>query len=450
MNLRVLIYSNPLVVDKISKRFLFWKDSGFIFTKNLVMSLPSDFRFYWLVPNKLTKDDREWFLSANENIELIDYPYSTSIHQNRYEFYGNVLRDSFPYTKDIDIIINNQPEVGANLRVWAYNQRRDVPIIYSFYHWIDCAPSRKFAQGLGGYFWRQYDGALNSDAVYFHKGYAKNLWYTELEYRGVILNGVDVREFTPPPTKFGNDPIELPQGKKVILFNHRLNGTTNWKTVVDVCSKTYEQRQDFVLWMTDENGNMKNSSMGSLPFVISKHVPPEQYGFLIKNSHFSVCNHKGYSTWNMAVLDAICNGTFTIVPSDPVYLQMFGETDILFHDYDNLEKTIISLLDTDINDLRYRNSRVSEYVEKHLLLPNHEIENKFYEDISSRVLSTPRKYEKVVDLIKDGGTYKKDWVNGLWSFHTNSNFQKIRWKLLLDGVVDDVSQSETFYTAPVI
>ena len=39
-DLRVLVWSNPLVVDKIAKTFHYWKDSGFIFTKHLIKSLP--------------------------------------------------------------------------------------------------------------------------------------------------------------------------------------------------------------------------------------------------------------------------------------------------------------------------------------------------------------------------------------------------------------------------
>ena len=85
MNLRILIYSNPLVVDKISKRFLFQKDSGFIFTKNLLSALPDEWRYYWLIPENITKEEQIWFLTK-PNITLIPYPYSTSMHQNRYEF----------------------------------------------------------------------------------------------------------------------------------------------------------------------------------------------------------------------------------------------------------------------------------------------------------------------------------------------------------------------------
>lgn len=61
--------------------------------------------------------------------------------------------------------------------------------------------------------------------------------------------------------------------------------------------------------------------------------------------------------------------------------------------------------------------------------------------------STPEKYDEVMQLIEAGIMMSKgEIVNDLWSFHVNSNFQKIRWKLLEDGVKDDTSQSVTIYS----
>jgi len=449
-NLRVLIYSNPLVVDKISKRFIYWRDSGFIFTKNLIKRFPSDSRFYWLVPDKLKEMDYKWFLSANENIELIPYPYSTSIHQNRYEFYGDVLRKSFPYTKDVDVIINNQPEVSAGLWNWAYNQRRDLPILMSFFHWIDCDESRKFAKTLGGYFWRQYEGSILSDAIYLHGEYAKSLFKKEVKHRGVDDSDINYKFFFPPPTKFGNEPIDLPD-KKIILFNHRLNNTTNWRGVVDRLKDLFTSRQDFVLWITDENRNLSAiKELKELPFVIIREIPDKSYGFLINNCHFSVCNHKGYSTWNMAILDAMENGAFTIVPKDDVYISMFRNIESkwgIFHNRDDLLDMMNNLLDMPIEKIKDKWRREKKYIQP---IYNHldgvvlDIESFIRKRIDSRKI--PKKYGKVKDMIlKSDGVSKRDWVNEFWSFHANSNFQIIRWMMLNNGIFDDTSKSESVY-----
>jgi hypothetical protein len=438
LDLRVLIFSNPLVVDKIGKSFLYWKDSGFIFTKNLISALPRNYRFYWIIPHTIA--DRTWFTEANENVEIIHYPYSTSIHQNRYEFYGNILKEAFPYTKDIDVIINNQPEVSESLRVWAQNQRRDNPIILSFYHWIDCEESREFAKQLGGYYLRQYEGALASSKIYFHQEYAHELFVQQFN----IDFGADIREFNygyfhPEPTMFGKKPIDLPN-KKIILFNHRLNRTTNWKAVLKSVEKL--DRDDFVLWMTDDS-QMQYNKILERPYIINKSVPSESYGYLIENSRFGICNHSGYSTWNMALLDAYANGCFMTVPDEPSYRYMFGDD---FEYYQDTTSDITDLLNKllDMPKEELEIIRVKTIEKSPCFRNNDTIESDINGFISMQ--SKPAKYEKVKELIdKSNGITKREIVNELWSFHVNSNFQKIRWLLLLDGYRDDTRSSETVY-----
>ena len=115
MNFRVLVYMNPLVFNKISKKFIPEKDSGFLYTKQLIASLPQNWRFTILVPKGVTAE----FFDSTHNIECVQYDYATSIHQNRYHFNRNIISKALPFTKDIDIVINNQPEVTANLRVFS-------------------------------------------------------------------------------------------------------------------------------------------------------------------------------------------------------------------------------------------------------------------------------------------------------------------------------------------
>ena len=464
LDLRILVWSNPLTVDKIGKTFHYWKDSGFIFTKHLLESMPVNYRFYWVIPDKLKGKDVSWFEEANNNIELIYYPYSTSIHQNRYEFYGDVLKKNFPYTKDIDVIINNQPEVSANLKVWAQNQRRDNPIILSFFHWIDCSASRKFGTELGGYSSRQHDGSMVSDMNYFHSEYAIDLF---LEQQNKEFKNVVPREkcsiFNPPPTKFGDEPFDLGTDKKIILFNHRLNATTGWKQVLKTLDKIYEDRQDFVLWITDDSKIQKSKELESREYIINKRILPLNYGFLMSNAHFGICNHRGYSTWNMALLDAFFNGCFMIAPyseEDQCYINMFGRFSyLLYHNTDTpieLENRIKFFLNCDKGTIDigwswvYRNAPA---------LKNSGNREKITELIESLIRSrvpekTPAKYEEVLEFIPNSpyapNVSKRDIVNKFWSFHVNSNFQKIRWKLLLEGVKDNTDSSEPSYYRELI
>lgn len=458
MNLRVLIYSNPLVVDKIGKTFQFWKDSGFIYTKQLVKSLPKEWRFYWCVPDKIKKpEELAWFTESNENVELIPYPYSTSIHQNRYNFSLNTLSKYFSYGYDIDVILNNQPEVSANLRAWAANQRRDIPIIFSFYHWIDCAESSPFGKSLSGYIYRQIDGAENSDYIMFHNEYAYNLFQRETDN---IMKDKDfsnkVRFFHPSSTKFTPVPfdLEVPEDKKIILFNHRLNETTRWREVVEIMDKIYKERQDFVLWVTDDSKLKEFEYLKSKPYIKVKSLQDGEYGYVLSKAHFSICNHRGYSTWNMAVIDSIANRCLALIPNREVYQSMFKNSIRHFgrdfaHD-GNLKQMIISKLNCHVTTNRETAMLITlEDEDLFHFLDGEDIKWLVEESINAEMSKKdcPAKYDEVLKYIKSNQhVRKKDWINEFWSFHVNSNFRTIRRKLLLEkDICDNTASSETIY-----
>ena len=459
--LRGLIFMNPLVIDKISKKFYYYKDSGFLYTKQLLKSFPKDYRFTWIVPDQVfKKNEQDWFLDAHPNIDFIYYPYPTSIHRNRYDFYGRSILDALPYSTDIDFIINNQPEAAGSLRTLFDTAKRERPIIFNFFHWIDCQESRAFGEDLGGYFYREVEGFIDADYSCFHNDYAFSLFKNEFKNRFGV-SGSDISEivdekvlhFRPAATLFGKEEIDLSKfnDKKIILFNHRLNQTTQWKEVVKILNEVYKDRQDFVLWITDAANKESSRLVKEYPFVHIEQLEYKNYGFLIEKSHFSICNHKGYSTWNMAALDSIYNGSFTLIPKREVYFDMFGkyeESDLFFHqDSKELKTKIIELLDKDkIKTDKIVNSEAL----KELFAPNDSIfDIKLKEIIKSRIPKTLAKYDKVLNLIKSSGKIsKKDLINSLWSFHCNSNFQKMRWKLLYEeGIIDDSSKKETLYNA---
>jgi hypothetical protein len=441
------------MVDKIGKTFQFWKDSGFIYAKQLIKNLPSGYRFYWCIPDKIKEDEKVWFTEANENIELIPYPYSTSIHQNRYNFSVATLVKHLPYYKDVDVILNHQPEVSANLKVWAMNQRREQPDILSFYHWIDCEESRKFADELGGYSSRQHDGALASWKNFFHNQYAIDMFRNQMYKEFKVLPNEDSYEtFHPSPEKFGEKPFDIPTDKKVILFNHRLNKTTNWKEVLEIADEIYTERQDFVLWFTDDTKLKEINNLKQRPYLIVSKMPSENYGYLIKNSHFSVCNHKGYSTWNTSVIDSINHGCLALIPNREIYKEMFQysirDFGCVFAHNGNLKEQMILAL----NRSREENSSIAEEIkkkdpdlfsftdgEKIRIMLSHRIPEKAY--------YIPKKYEDVLNLIKEYKVAtKRDWVNKFWSFHVNSNFQTIRYNLLCEHWIEDnTACPETVY-----
>jgi hypothetical protein len=452
---------NPLVIDKISKRFYFYKDSGFIYTKQLLKSFPDNYRFSWLVPDQVIKNKNneiDWFKEAHPNIDLLPYPYPTSIHRNRYDFYGKNILDLFPYSTDIDFVINNQPELAGGIRTLFDTAKREKPVIFNYYHWIDCEESRRFGEDLGGYFYREMEGFINADFSCFHNPYAFSLFKKEFENR-FGSSGQDFSEikdekvlyFKPAATEFGKKPFDLSKlnGKKIVLFNHRLNQTTQWKEVVSVFEEIYKERQDFVLWMTDAANKESARLVKSHPFVHVEQMPFENYGFLMNESHFAICNHKGYSTWNMAAIDSIFNNCFTLIPKREVYIDMFGdcaESDSFFHENKkDLKKKCVDLLDKDKASTEFI---VSNPKLNHLFEPNDEIFNKkLLEAMLKRCENKTAKYDDAINLIKTNSSIsKKDLINSLWSFHCNSNFQKMRWRFVLrDEIIDDTKTKETIY-----
>jgi hypothetical protein len=460
MNLRVLIYSNPLVVDKIGKTFQFQKDSGFIYTKQLVKSLPANWRYYWLIPDKIRSyEDQKWFYDANRFVELISYPYSTSIHQNRYNFSVNTLSSYFDYGNDIDVVLCHQPEVAANLRVWFQNQRRETPLIFSYYHWIDCKESAKFGKELSGYSSRQLDGADASDYIMFHNQYAYELFMAQA-YSNHNFPYVDnctlekSRFFHPTATIFPEEPFEtgVPQDKKIILFNHRLNNTTQWKEVVEVTDEIYKERQDFVLWITDDSKLKEFEYLKARPYIKVQSLNDREYGYILKKAHFSVCNHRGYSTWNMAVLDSFANLCLVLIPNREVYQRMFlnsiDQCKDKFTHNGNLKEMIEKLLD---NSREYNRELAGAIFdrERYLFLFNQaeSVQKLIEEHMDGSDIKPPAKYDEIVAMIKENRQCtKKEIVNKFWSFHVNSNFPIIRKKLLAEkGIMDDTAGSQTTY-----
>ena len=439
MNFRVLVYMNPLVFNKISKKFIPEKDSGFLYTKQLIASLPQNWRFTILVPKGVTAE----FFDSTHNIECVRYDYATSIHQNRYHFNRNIISKALPFTKDIDIVINNQPEVTANLRVFFKVQRREYPLIINLFHWIDCKESSNFANGLSGFIFRQVEGYNEADLNLFHNNYALKLFTQSANENNLPLHNGTGKDgfFHPQPTEFGTKRMKMPD-KKIILFNHRLNNSTNWQEVIKICEKIWDDRKDFVLWITDENRDEYNYEL-SEDWILAKNVPFENYGYLLQKSHFSICNVKGYATWNMSMLDSLHYDTPVITQNTTLMQQLGGDVT------DNLELTIRKFLDQSKQlptskkggwyDIYKKDFDYVTWVNKTILA---RIKGK-----------NPKKYDQVCEWIEKEfnvklGTYKRDIVNLFWQFHANSNFQKIRWKLLSDGYVDNINKSDTSYNIP--
>jgi hypothetical protein len=113
---------------------------------------------------------------------------------------------------------------------------------------------------------------------------------------------------------------------------------------------------------------------------------------------------------------------------------------------DDLKNKILLLQDKE----KINNSNIySSPKLKTLFSPDDSIfDSKIVESIKNKIGNVPAKYDKVLDLIsKRVNISKKDLINSLWSFHCNSNFQRMRWRLLFqDKIKDDTSNKNTIYS----
>jgi len=323
-----------------------------------------------------------------------------------------------------------QPEVAMNLRVFFENQRREKPLIINYFHWIDCHESAKFAKELSGYIWRQVEGARVADINLFHTEAARKMFLDYSVANELPIGTLTTSYFRPKPTKFGLDKMVLGD-KKIILFNHRLNNSTGWQEILKVCKDIWQTRKDFTLWFTDDQNLKETDKIEENEFVICRSVPFGNYGYFLSKCHFSVCNIKGYATWNMAVLDSINFGTPVLAVEKPLWKELGCYTT------SDMKGEIIKMLDSakmEPRDVILKNFNIVEFVE---------------DQIKARVSEKdPLKYDDVVEMIStaEDTVEKKEWVNKFWSFHANSNFQIIRWKMLAEeGIKDDTSKEYTTY-----
>ena len=423
MNLRALVYMNPVVFDKISKKSLYEKDSGFLWAKQLIDSHPF-WRFTVLVPKGFDQS----FFSTIANVECWEYDYATNAQQNRYHFNKNIISRILPYSTDIDIVINMQPEVSENLRVFFLNQRRERPIIINYFHWLDSMENEGYAKELSGFIWRQVEGVNAADMSMFHTEGSRQQVEKMREKHNLPQSDYNYDYFHPLPTWFGEVEFPLPD-KKIILFNHRLNNTTGWQEVLKIFQEM--NRDDAVLWFTDDQNTRGIKKLKDIKGVIVKHVPFESYGYLLRNSWVSVANMDKYVTWNMAVLDSLMYGTPVISNDKHSIMSELGCVTT-----DNLKHTLEAYL---------QNIKVKSSIPHGIGNPDElwkQEQSTLYSwvehTIKDRVKDkTPKKYDMVKKLIEDmGKVTKRDMVNKYWSFHANSNFQTIRWKLLSEGIVD--------------
>ena len=245
---------------------------------------------YILVPHNHT------IRIQQENVSYIKYDYPKSVQLNRGMFDYRQIK--FDFTKlDVDFVFNHQPELTYNIHQWFSTNRYYEDVIYfGFYHWIDCKQSRGSVSGCPSFYMRQLESMHILDANFVHsnisldylKGNFKEFDCSHLiskVYEMPLSGRIDVE-----PT-----PFDLPN-KKILLFNHRWAESSGIKRMMEYVDKLDDS---YVVWITDENCDVKNDK-----FII-KNLPYSDYAYLVENCYASICFIDGYTTWNLAIQDAL-------------------------------------------------------------------------------------------------------------------------------------------------
>lgn len=302
MNLKVLIYLNPHEhLKQISVRY----------AKQLLELMPKD----W-----------QCFIYSDELSIITQFPQKTHFINN----------DDGKY----DVILNQQPQLTTYLKSQHPNS-----LIINYFHSVSCKESNKLYQ-LGST-QAEIDGMKQADLNLFPNNYAFALLDEARRESNLEWGEPVCGYFSYIPIIYGDRPYRLPK-KKIILFNGKFS-KSGWREVVKVCQNIRKTRKDFILWITDERIK-QNTIFKKMnhSWIHVKAVKDEYYSYLIKHSHFAICNFKGFGLFDVTVLDTLYNGCFVSVPNNKLYTNMlgaeyprFGDKDWIFGD---MEYTINALL----------------------------------------------------------------------------------------------------------
>lgn len=363
---------------------------------------------------------------SGKNITFLKYNYPKSVQLNRGMFdYRNI---SFDFTRcDIDFVFNHQPELTYNIQQWFHSNRYyESPKYFGFYHWIDCKQSRGSVSGSPSFYMRQLESMKILDANFIHS--SKSIDYLKSNFKDIDISSLIGKTYEMPlSAKLDVEPtpFDLPN-KKILVFNHRWAKSSGVKRFLEY---TKDLSDDYVIWITDENCDIKNDK-----FII-KSLKYSDYAHLLQNCYASLCFIDGYTTWNLSAQDSTLKGK-----------------PILYFKHDMIEKVVGKS-----NGASFKTKHEFEYLLSNL--PNVDdsaiSEHDFlFESQLKKALKgnwkdtkgTPKDSAAWVNNIKKGIVYKKNIalkVNPRVRLNATAHF--IRRNLLHNGICDNIKEPYTMY-----
>jgi hypothetical protein len=223
-------------------------------------------------------------------------------------------------------------------------------------------------------------------------------------------------------------PFELPN-KKILLFNHRWAESSGIKKMVEYVNQLDDS---YVVWITDENCDVKNDK-----FIV-RNLTYSDYAYLVENCYASLCFIDGYSTWNLAIQDALLKKKPSLFLEHPTMRNVVGEN--YNGGFKNFEQFKYILEINNADDFENAN-----LIYEHDLIFELQLKTAI-QDFWKDTNKPPKDAELWIKLINEGITDKKSIctkVNDKVRLNGTAHF--IRRHLLNNGVSDNIMKPYTEY-----
>jgi len=241
------------------------KDGHIRVIKNQIMAIEKflkDCEYLICIPERMHIADNKDYLydlpyEVKTKIKSFYFDFSLNVGLNRFTFPMNQLIKNKYLFENVDIIINDVPELARNWKSYFSMYLKKEPILISGIHYIDIYSENSMV-GESQYFWRQLVGLLCSDACTIFTQKMKEDYF---EYAKHYINYSLARKLE-EKTKvfdymlFSENELNLfrheeKSDKKFILFISRCSDEkrTQWKFFIQQMKNLKKIRQDFEVFI---------------------------------------------------------------------------------------------------------------------------------------------------------------------------------------------------------
>lgn len=323
-------------------------DSNYNFAKNMIIginkNLNNDLDISVVLPANIDVSE-EYEISEffhKYNIGRVNAFRTSSVFGSRFDFdYDENLRLIKLYKPDI--IFEHNP---THVRGWKTiaKELKSEAFIYTYFHWIDSPLFPKVDEDIS-YWWRQYDGILSADKVFFNSNYAISQIEDSLEASinfNFLTEKVDIvnKCFAVPPC-YDRDISEYALnnvGSDGIVFNHRLSSLGYYKDNFDNFIKMlslFEQDYGYIpnVYFTNPSRKQQPLILGLSSESICKlhfvELNEKEYYKLLGSDKVGIapnCFLTSKGMWSIATMEAGVLGNAVMMPEMYGYQEMADPT----------------------------------------------------------------------------------------------------------------------------